>query len=98
MDFLRFLVILLVALPAATAILVAALGPGRRALVRQICLGVTIADAVVALVLAAGLLNARSAMVVLPGGGANPMDHVIDSQSGKLEHLTTFRPEIVPGS
>jgi NADH-quinone oxidoreductase subunit M len=35
-------------------------------------------------------------MVVVPGPRA--IDHVIDRQSDKLEHLTTFRPEIVPGS
>ena len=42
MEFLRFLVILLLALPAATAVVVASLGAGRRALIRPICLGATI--------------------------------------------------------
>ena len=40
-----FLLLLLLALPAAAAIAAAALGPGRGALIRQICLGATIADA-----------------------------------------------------
>jgi NADH-quinone oxidoreductase subunit M len=91
-DFLRFLLILLLALPAAAAVVAAALGPTRTALIRRICLGVTIADAVIALILAIGLINARAGVAVAA-------DKVIAPKGAdKTETLTTFRPEVVPGS
>src|ERR1043166_2160788 len=95
MDFLRLLVILLVALPAATAILVAALGRERRALIRQICLGATLADAVIALVLVIAFIDARSAVEIekLPDGRLLVTD---GRQNGAA--FTSFRPEIVPGA
>ena len=95
MDLLRFLVILLRALPALAAILSAALGSGRRALIRQLCLGVTIADAAIALVLAIGLAEVRGPVEVekLPSGRYQ----VTDGRQGGSP-FTSFRPEIVPGA
>jgi NADH-quinone oxidoreductase subunit M len=56
----QILVVLLLVLPAVTAVVVACLGQGRALLVRQICLGVTVADALIALVLAFGFLSGRT--------------------------------------
>ncbi|MBI3821680.1 MAG: NADH-quinone oxidoreductase subunit M [Planctomycetes bacterium] len=54
------LLILLLLIPAAAAVAVACLGQARALLVRQITLGATIAGAVIALVLAFGLLTQRT--------------------------------------
>src|SRR5947207_10619965 len=95
MDSLRFLVILLVALPAATAILVAALGAGHRALIRQICLGVTIADAVIALALTIGLVDARSSVEIEKTADGR---YLVTDGRERGAAFTSFRPEIVPGA
>jgi NADH-quinone oxidoreductase subunit M len=95
MDSLRFLVILLLALPAAAAIVAGVLGPSRTALIRQICLGTTVADALIALVLVFGLFGARSDVSVVRQVQGR-QDRVVTSRTGK--DLTTFRPEIVPGA
>jgi NADH-quinone oxidoreductase subunit M len=96
MDALRLLILLLLALPAVAAIVAALLGPGRTALIRQVCLGVTLADAVIALALALGFVNARSDVEVRSAGGR---DQVVVRQGDKsVEQLKTFRPEIVPGA
>src|SRR5437660_1727591 len=80
MGFFPSLLILLLALPAAAAIIVACLGPGRAQLVRQISLGSTVASAVIALVLALGFMAERAGHVDLhkkyrpefvPGATAN---------------------------
>src|SRR5579864_2996701 len=86
-----FLVVLLLVLPAAAAVIVAALGSGRAELIRRICLGVTVADAVIALILAVGLWSERGDVSVENFGGR---DHVLAMN----KELTTFRPELVPGS
>jgi NADH-quinone oxidoreductase subunit M len=90
MDFLRFLVILLVALPALAAIVAALLGPGRTALIRQICLAITLTDALIALVLAVAFCGGRELAVRSVQGE----DRVF---LGKNE-VTTFHPDIVPGA
>jgi NADH-quinone oxidoreductase subunit M len=54
------LVVVLLLLPAVGAIVVACLGQGRALLVRQISLGVTVADAALALVLAFAFLSGRT--------------------------------------
>src|SRR5947209_1638283 len=95
MDALRLLVILLLAVPAVAAVVAAALGPGRAALIRQICLGATIADAVIALALAVGLVGARSDVEVR---SVNGRDQVVARRGDQVEPFTTFRPEIVPGA
>ncbi len=100
MDFLRLLVILLIALPAVAAVVAVLLGPGRTALIRQVCLGATIADAVIALVLALGFIGVRSDVKVRP---LNGQDRVfvgaqLRPDLGESKELTTFRPEIVPGA
>ncbi len=84
MDAYRFLVLLLLALPAAAAVGVALLGPGRARLVRQVSLGVTLAGVAIALVLAAGFLAARS---------ASPLPTMSETKN-----VETFRPELVPGA
>src|ERR1035438_8611771 len=56
------LLILLLLLPACAAIIVACLGQGRALLVRQISLGVSVAGAVIAVVLAFGFLTQRAEM------------------------------------
>jgi NADH-quinone oxidoreductase subunit M len=73
------LVIVLLALPAAAAIVVACLGPGRALLVRQISLGATLAGALIAAVLAFGFMTGRDDIktdtyspMFVPGSGADP--------------------------
>src|SRR5437879_5012117 len=60
MGFYQTLLLLLLVLPGAAAIVVACLGQARAMLVRQIALGVTIAGALIAVVLACGLLSERT--------------------------------------
>jgi NADH-quinone oxidoreductase subunit M len=96
MDALRLLLMLLLAVPAVAAAVAAALGPGRAALIRQVCLGATIADAVIALALALGFVAARADVEVRSEGGR---DRVVVHQGDKVVgQLTTFRPEVVPGA
>ena len=59
MDFYSSLLILLLAMPAVGAIVVACLGQGRALLVRQISLGVTLAGAVIAVILGFAVLEER---------------------------------------
>ena len=68
------LVILLIALPAGAAIVAAALGAGRAALIRRICLAVTIADALIAIALAVAFV-ANNTKALWPGerGQDNPI-------------------------
>jgi NADH-quinone oxidoreductase subunit M len=78
-----FLLILLLAVPAAAAAVAALLGPGRAALIRQVCLGATIAGAVIALVVAIAFVQDRPSTggpvvasfrpVFIPGG--SPSTH-----------------------
>jgi len=62
MGFFPSLLILLLLLPAAAAVFVACLGKDRALLVRQVSLGVTVAGAIVALVIAGGFLATRTEM------------------------------------
>jgi NADH-quinone oxidoreductase subunit M len=62
MGFYQGLLILLLLLPLVAAIVVACLGQQRALLVRQISLGVSVAGAVIALVLAFGFLSTRTEM------------------------------------
>jgi NADH-quinone oxidoreductase subunit M len=62
MAFYQALPILLLLLPALAALVVACLGQGRALLVRQISLGVSVAGAIIALVLAFGFLTQRTEM------------------------------------
>jgi NADH-quinone oxidoreductase subunit M len=83
MDALRVLLILLLALPAVAAIVVALLGPGRAALIRQICLGVTLADVAITAALIAGFASARADVrelttfrpEIVPGAAATDPHH-----------------------
>jgi NADH-quinone oxidoreductase subunit M len=61
LDTLRTLLVLLLALPAAAAIVVALLGPRRLAALRWISLAVTVADLLIAALLAAGFAEIRAA-------------------------------------
>jgi NADH-quinone oxidoreductase subunit M len=80
MELLRLLLILLLALPAAAAVVAAALGSGKGPLIRRICLGVAIADAAIAILLALGLVSARGNVgplptfqpEIVPGAATNP--------------------------
>src|ERR1043165_3762628 len=56
MGFYQVLLLLLLISPAIAAIVVACLGQSRAQLVRQICLGVTVADAIIAVIVALGFL------------------------------------------
>lgn len=82
MDLNRSLLLVLLALPAAAAIAVAALGQ-RRALIRWVALGVTLADAVIALALVFAYIDERQSA---PGSAA------------PVGITSTFQPELVPGS
>jgi NADH-quinone oxidoreductase subunit M len=94
MGFLRFLVVALVVLPAIAAVVVAVLGPGRRELIRRICLGVTIVDALVALVVAVAFCGGRSIFVDSVQG----QDKVFAITGREPIPVTSFRPDIVPGA
>src|ERR1700751_4939742 len=91
----QLLVILLVALPAAAAIVAAALGPGRAALIRKVCLAVTIADAFIAISLAIAFC-ANNTKALWPGEKGH--EKVLVLWKGQSETLTTFRPDFVPGA
>src|SRR5262249_3840207 len=60
MGFFQILLILLLVLPAAGAIVVACLGQSRALLVRQISLGVSVAGAVIPVIVTLGFLATRS--------------------------------------
>jgi len=79
----RVFVVLLLALPAATAVVVALLGPKRQCAIRWLCLTITLVDAVLASVLAVNLIRHRK-------------DHHGGPEiQGKF---ATFQPEFVPGA
>jgi NADH-quinone oxidoreductase subunit M len=59
MGFYETLLILLLIIPAVGTAVVALLGPGRGVLIRQIALGVTLADLAIAVILVFGLFSAR---------------------------------------
>jgi NADH-quinone oxidoreductase subunit M len=80
------LLILLLVLPAVAAVVVACLGQGRALLVRQICLGVTVADAVLALVLAIGFLSGRSETK----DGATFHPEFVPGSTATAKHATTW--------
>src|SRR5262249_42478947 len=60
LDTLRALLVVLLALPVAAAIVVALLGPRRLPAIRWISLAVTVADLVIAGLLAAGFVEIRA--------------------------------------
>jgi NADH-quinone oxidoreductase subunit M len=86
MDFLRFLLIVLLLLPAVAAIVVAALGAGKAPLIRRVCLGVTIADAAIAILLAMGLVSARRDMEAL----ATFQPEIVPGAAAGMPHQTTW--------
>jgi NADH-quinone oxidoreductase subunit M len=96
MDALRLLVVLLLVVPAAAAIVAALLGPGRAALIRQVCLGATIADAAIAVILVLGVFAARANVDVVRDRHGN--DRAVEWNGSRNVELTTFQPEIVPGA
>lgn len=79
------LVLLLLLVPAAAAIAVACLGPGRALLVRQISLGATIAGAVIAIILAFGILTDRSG-----GRGNTYVPEFVPGSNADAPHATTW--------
>jgi NADH-quinone oxidoreductase subunit M len=72
----------LLALPAAAAVVIALLGPGRGRAIRWISLAATVAMLVFAVILTAGFLEIRKQHPLKTSG----------------ETVATFRPEIVPGA
>jgi len=82
MEVLRVLLLALLVLPTVGAVIVACLGAGRLSAIRWISLGVTLAGAALAFILAGGFLSARA------GHTLPDADTVIQ----------TFRAEIVPGA
>jgi NADH-quinone oxidoreductase subunit M len=58
-DFLRVLLLVLLALPLAAAVVSALLGPRRGATIRWVCLAVTVIDVALALILAVGFAEVR---------------------------------------
>src|SRR3954451_4467139 len=84
MDSTRLMLLGLLALPAATALVVACLGPRRGAVIRWLCLGVTIALVLLSFVLAFEfLVGARD---------------VTPAAAGAVDKVVTFQPELVPGA
>jgi NADH-quinone oxidoreductase subunit M len=59
MDFLRFLLILLLAVPAVAAVVVALLGHGRAQAIRLVSLAAVVLDLLLAVALTIGFINAR---------------------------------------
>jgi NADH-quinone oxidoreductase subunit M len=86
LDLLRALLVLLLALPAAGAVIVALLGPRRLPAIRWVSLGITLADLAIAVLLTIGFVEIRA--------------HVAskEKQDIKAAPTGTFRPEIVPGA
>jgi NADH-quinone oxidoreductase subunit M len=82
LDLLRALLVLLLALPAAAAVVVALLGARRLHAIRRLSLAVVVADLVIAIVLAIGMAEIR----------ASPPPKMAQGE------VPTFRPEIVPGA
>jgi NADH-quinone oxidoreductase subunit M len=80
------LVVVLLLLPAVGAILVACLGQGRALLVRQIGLGVTVADALIALVLAFAFLCGRTQTK----DGTTFHPEFVPGSTTEAEHATTW--------
>jgi NADH-quinone oxidoreductase subunit M len=84
MDLDRYMLIALLAVPAATAAVVALLGERRAALIRWLCLGATLVNLVLSLALT---LDFLSGVRRVTPTAAQPRDKV-----------ATFQPEMVPGA
>src|SRR5262249_26047741 len=83
-----FLILLLV-ISLAGAISAAALGAGRRDAVRKLCLGVTVADLLIALVLAAGFLDVRASRITAASDTYQPL--FVPGADVKDSHKTTLK-------
>src|SRR5262245_29109304 len=83
------LLILLLAVPLAGTIAAAALGAGRRDAIRKLCLGVTVADLVIALVLAAGFLDVRANATPAASDTFQPV--FVPGADAKDSHKTTWK-------
>src|SRR5262245_60150680 len=82
-EFLRALLILLLAVPAAAAVAAALLGPRRLGAIRALSLAATLVTLAAAVVLAVGFVEIRDQRPLSVKDGGS---------------VVTFRPEIVPGA
>ncbi len=89
MDLYRILLLVLLGLPAVAVAVVALLGPRRASLVRQVCLAVTLVDAVLACVLAFGFLEAREA-APLKDNAATFRPEFVPGSTAASPHTTTW--------
>src|SRR5687768_17188105 len=89
MDLLRLLLVLLLALPAAGALVVALCGPSRPQLVRQISLTVTLLDLLLAIVVTFGFLSAREERP-LPNKAPTFQPVLVPGADAKVPEKTTW--------
>src|SRR6516164_6826511 len=90
MDFLRFLLILLLVVPAATAAAVALLGQSRAPIVRLVSLAAVVLDLVLAIVLTIGFVNARDEAQPIKSYSSTFAPEVVPGADAKDPHKTTW--------
>src|SRR5947209_929863 len=91
LDVLRALLVLLLALPAAGAIVVALLGPRRLVAIRWVSLLVTLADLAIAVTLAIGFVEIRSDAKPRPAEGVPTFrPEIVPGASEGDRHRTTW--------
>src|SRR5262245_34397166 len=84
MDSTRTMMLALLALPAGAAVVVACLGPRRGAIIRWLCLGVTIVTVLLTFALAFEFLVGTR--------------NVTPAAAGAVDKVVTCQPELVPGA